>query len=251
MAKPTLSDIRGASKSLLTSSDFVLSLGVVPGNGFSKSKDVQLKCISVSLPKVEIETIETNIRGFKRIDRGIKKFSDNTFSCDFYVSGGGGLLSENGDSYQFVYNWMQFIADTTTGSGQSGKKKFFTAATGNALFDNNKWVNSINPNVANNGKSAYALDDVTVNIYNTSGDLALRVSLYGVFPTLLEGLDFENNTVEKRLLKVRATFVFDYMEINDAITTQALNFANKAVSKLTSKIPTPPRDFAKKSSKLF
>lgn len=261
MPRPSLSDIKSVTKSVLTSSDYVFSFGVVPGSGLNQSKEVFLKCTSVQIPSVEVETLEVNLRGFKVKHRGIKTFGDNTITCEFLVSGESGLLAYNGDSFQLIYNWIQLLADTEAGTTQPGKSLFFSALTGatagaaGQVLNQIPFLKDLNPNVVNNTKAAYALDDVTLNVYNTAGELALRFSFYGVFPTSLQGITFESSSTDKQVLKIRASFSTDYYTISDIVTTKVLETANKGVDKLldTAKkiLPAPVQSLVSKASKFL
>lgn len=240
MARASFSDLKPLAESVLTQNDFILNLGVVPGSGFTQSKETMLKCVGISLPPVEIEPLVVDIHGFKVSHRGIKKFGSQTFSCDFLVSGDTALIGYNADSYNLIYNWMNFISDTDGGHSQAGKTKWFSGLQGMTQGAAGKVVKNffpdLNPNVINNTKIAYALDDVALNVYNTAGDLTLKVSIDGVFPISLEGLDFTSNSVDKQVLKIRGTFAFDSYTISDILTTKALNLVNKQVDKLITKL---------------
>lgn len=238
MPRPSLTDTRNVTKSILTQNDFQLNFGVVPGSGMNQSKEVMLKCISVQIPDIEVEPLEVNLRGFKVMHKGVKKFGNNTITCEFLVSGESGLLAYNGDSFQLIYNWINLLSDTNTGSTQPGKSLFFSALTGatGGLSSNvlNQFpvIKGLNPNVINSTKAAYAMDNVILNVYNTSGELTLRFDFSGVFPTSLQGISFDNSSVEKQVLKMRATFSIDYYEIADILTTKVLEAANKGIDKL-------------------
>ena len=73
MARPSFTDTQTVSQTLLTQNDFVLNFGVVPGSGLTQSRETLLKCIQVSLPPVEVETLSVDIRGFQVQHRGRKK----------------------------------------------------------------------------------------------------------------------------------------------------------------------------------
>lgn len=255
MARASFSDVRPLAQSVLTQNDFVLNLGVVPGSGLTQSQDAMLKCIHVTLPAIEIEPLVVDIRGFKVIHRGIKKFGSQTFSCDFLVSADTSLLGYNADSYNLIYNWMNFVADTDEGYSQAGKTKLFSGLQGMTQGVTGKLVKNligdINPNVINNSKAAYSLDAVALNIYNTRGDLTLKISLDGVFPISLEGLDFVSNQVEKQVLKVRAEFAFDSYTISDILSTKLLNTLNKTADRLIAKVSPKIPPSIKKLSRLF
>lgn len=240
MARPSFTDTQTVSQTLLTQNDFVLNFGVVPGSGLTQSRETLLKCIQVSLPPVEVETLSVDIRGFQVQHRGRKKYGDSHFSCEFLVSGDTSLLGYNADSYQLLYNWLNKIADVETGYNQSGQSLLFSGIQGMAqgavggLFK--KVMGNIIPNVINNTKKAYSIENVTLNVYNTKGDLSMKVSIKGVFPTSIVGLDFSNGQTDKQLMKVRATFAFDNYEIADILTTKALNIINKQVDKLAKRV---------------
>lgn len=253
MARPSFSDIKNISKALLTQNDYVLNFGVVPGSGFTQSKEVLLKCVQVSLPPVEIETLDVSVSGFTTIHKGKKKFSDNSFSCDFFVSADTSLLGYNADAYQLIYNWMNKTTDTETGYGQSGQSLLFSGLQGmtQGLAGKllKKTIGNIIPNTVNNTKRAYSVDNVTLNIYNVKGDLTMKVIIRGVFPTALAGLDLTNNQTEKQLLRIKATFAFDSYEVEDMLTTKALNIVNKQIDKIsqrvTKKLPPAVKKFGR------
>lgn len=255
MARASFNDIRPLAQSVLTQNDFILNLGVVPGSGFTQSQEALLKCIHIALPAVEIEPLVVDIRGFKVIHRGIKKFGSQTFSCEFLVSADTGFLGYNADSYNLIYNWLNFIADTDEGYSQPGKTKLFSGLQGMTQGVTGKlvknFIGDINPNVINNSKAAYALDAVSLNIYNTQGDLTIKVSLDGVFPITLEGLEFVSNQVEKQVLKVRAEFAFDSYTISDIVSTKVLNTVNRQIDKLISKVSPKIPSSIKKLSRAF
>lgn len=255
MARASFADVRPLAQTVLTQNDFILNLGVVPGSGFTQSQEALLKCVHVTLPAVEIEPLIVDIRGFKVTHRGIKKFGAQTFSCEFLVSGDTSLLGYNADSYNLIYNWMNFIADTDEGYTQPGKTKFFSGLQGMTQGVTGKLVKNIfpdiNANVINNTKAAYALDDVSLNIYNTKGDLTLKISLDGVFPISLEGLDFVSSQVEKQVLRIKADFAFDSYTVSDILTTKGLNVLNKQVDKLINKVSAKVPPSIKKFARLF
>ena len=236
MPRATLSDIKPRANSLVSNADYELQLGVVPGSGYTQSRYVTLKCVSVSLPSIEIEQLEVKNRGFTIIHRGIKKFGSHTFSAEFYVDGSANLLSFGGDSYQLIYNWMEAVVSTQTGVSQPGKSKFFTALSGNAIVE--QGLSALgNTNVFNRQKTAYAVDNVILNVYNTSADLILKFQMNGVFPIALEGLEFDSSDVEKRLLRIRATFALDTLETSDILTTEVLNVVGSKLENLTRNVP--------------
>lgn len=257
MARASLSDIKALASSVLTQNDFILNLGVVPGSGLTQSKEAVLKCTSIALPGIEVETLVVDTHGFKVVHRGIKKFGDQTFSCEFLVSGDTSLTAYNADSFNLIYNWLNFLCDTDSGAGQAGKTQFFSGLQGMSqgvtgkLFK--KFVGDINPNIINNTKIAYALDDVTLDIYNTAGNLTVKVFINGVFPTALTGLEFINNQTDKQVLKIKVTFAFDSYTVADILSTKALDFANKlkdrVINKVAKKLPPGVNRAIKKYSR--
>ena len=249
MARPSYSDIRPLTSSILTHNDYVLNLGVVPGSGYTHSKEASLKCVHVTLPPVEIEMLNVEVRGFQVAHRGRKKFGSQTFTCEFLVGGDTSLLAYNADSYQLISGWLSAVADTNTGHGQAGKSLIFSGIQGMAGGLGKKLLGGLLPNVINNTKMAYCVDNVTLNVYNTKGDLSLKATIDGVFPVALEGLDFSNGQIDKQCLRVRATFAFDKYEIADILTTKALDLVNKQIDKvakrLSKKIPPAVKKFSR------
>jgi hypothetical protein len=224
---------------------------VVPGSGFTQSKEVVLKCTSVSLPPIEIEPLIVEMHGYKVPHRGIKKFGSQEFSCEFLVSGDTSLLGYNADSYQLIYVWLNNISDTQTGHSQEGKSLISSGLQGMVPGALKKFTSKLIPNVINNTKAAYCVDNVSLNVYNTKGDLALKVTINGVFPLSLEGLSFSNDHVDKQLLKIKATFAMDNYEVADITTTKALDLVNKKLDKVTKKLAKKIPPGVKKYSRLI
>ena len=255
MARASFSDIKPLANSVLTQNDYILNLGVVPGSGYTQSQEALLKCVKVTLPAIEIETLPVEMHGYKVVHRGIKKFGDNQFSCEFLVSGDTSLLGYNADSFQLIYNWMNLISDTREGFSQSGKSILFSGLQGMTQGVTGKLIKSVIgnviPNVSKNGKQAYCLDNVALNVYNTKGDLTLKISLDGVFPILLEGIDLSNSQVDKQVMRLRVVFAFDTYEASDIASTKILSSVNKLADKLITKVNKKLPSSVKKLSRLL
>lgn len=159
--------------------------------------DLNYRCINASIPGLTMRTADVNRYGIGIMEK--MPFSANytdvslSFICDRY-----------GDAYNFWYLWFNYIF------GSNGEE------TNSNVFGNYQvgaQGNSGRPFYTAEYKDNYAAT-ITINIYDTEGNVPLIVNLYKAFPVSINdtALAWSDNN---NLLKLTTQITFREWDLNN------------------------------------
>lgn len=152
---------------LLPSDGFLFILGNIPGG--DNDKNMCIKATNATLPGIHTENFEVRLFGHTITHRGQKNTN--------HILNVGYLEDSTFDSVSNLYNWMNFVADTTTGNSTADK-------------------------------SLYASDSASLFVYDQMGNISASYRFLGLYPKDIADVELTGESTQ--LLRITVQFSYDY-----------------------------------------
>lgn len=174
----------GQNLNFLAPTQFVLTMSAI--------RDVAFTCQTVNIPNISLGE-STQFTRIKDVPVPGDKVTFGQLITTF-------LIDENMVNYKSIYDWMRAIGTAVNTNEYDPYIRDHAGATPNASSTNPRPI-------------APTMSDATLTIYNSSNNANVEVRFKDLFPTSLEGVQFDTTDTSFPYLIGTASFTFSYYDI--------------------------------------